>query len=466
VWYVIQRGTITRRIDAYSNQPHFRRLFEKIHNTGHRIATFKEVSEGCIFSGTTPLAKGNAYVEPPLGVRFVRSGEITSEGNITAESAVHISTFIHDGTMKSSQLKRGDLLIAIVGATIGSVGIYDDDKPANINQAIAVARLYDKGIYREFACWYLQSNLGQRLLDFFKRPVARANINLEEIGDIPLIIPSLKKQEEILSVMDKVKAERRKKLAEADTLLSGLDDYLINILGLKCPVKDERKIFAVRHKAISTRFDPNFHLPAFAQSLRMLTMNKSMPLGMVTKFSDEMRRPEKKEEPTFRYIEISNVNIVTGEAQAIETLVAEAPSRARMAVHTGDIIVSLTRPHYGAIAQITTELDGCIASTGFAVIRGVDESKISIDYLWCILRTKICLSQMLQRASGGNYPAITESELAKVLIFVPDKAIQTVIVAEVHRRRNKARYLRANAESGWQAAKHWFEEQLLGPIQP
>ncbi len=72
---------------------------------------------------------------------------------------------------------------------------------------------------------------------------------------------------------------------------------------------------------------------------------------------------------------------------------------------------------------------------------------------------------MLQRASGGNYPAITESELAKILIPIPDKAVQEAIATEARRRREEARRLRTEAEAGWEAAKHWFEEQLLGPAQ-
>ncbi|MDP2785526.1 MAG: hypothetical protein Q8O38_13175 [Sulfurimicrobium sp.] len=44
--------------------------------------------------------------------------------------------------------------------------------------------------------------------------------------------------------------------------------------------------------------------------------------------------------------------------------------------------------------------------------------------------------------------------------------IQATIAAEARRRRDEARRLRAEADSGWQAAKHWFEEQLLGPVQP
>jgi hypothetical protein len=73
---------------------------------------------------------------------------------------------------------------------------------------------------------------------------------------------------------------------------------------------------------------------------------------------------------------------------------------------------------------------------------------------------------MLQRASGGNYPAITEPELAKVLIPTPELAVQEAIAVEARRRRHEVRRLRAEAEGDWQSAKRCFEQQLLGPAQP
>lgn len=123
------------------------------------VSTFAELASS-IISGSTPLAKGNAYVEPPVGVRFIRSGEITEDGAITDTSEIHISQIVHDGALKRSQLQTGDLLIAIVGATIGAAGVYSRDEPANINQAIAAVRLQEGAIRREFALWYLHSTLG------------------------------------------------------------------------------------------------------------------------------------------------------------------------------------------------------------------------------------------------------------------------------------------------------------------
>ena len=78
----------------------------------------------------------------------------------------------------------------------------------------------------------------------------------------------------------------------------------------------------------------------------------------------------------------------------------------------------------------------------------------------------MCLLQMLQRASGGNYPAITEAELAKVLVPVPTLEVQETIAAAARCRGNEVRRLGAEAVADWEAAKGWFEAQLLGPDQP
>ncbi|MEG4579413.1 restriction endonuclease subunit S [Microcoleus sp. MON1_C5] len=207
---------IGERIDPYSNKPYFQKLFNAIQNSPHNVLTLINLSIR-IFSGTTPLAKGEAYVDPPNGVRFIRSGEITTEGTVTPTSEVHISDEIHTGKMKSSQLQKGDLLIAIVGATIGAVGIYNLDEPANINQAIASVRLSNNEVLGEYICWYLRSSIGQRLLDYFKRPVARANINLAEVGEIPIIIPDLQIQETVLTEVYNRRSEAQRLRSEAET---------------------------------------------------------------------------------------------------------------------------------------------------------------------------------------------------------------------------------------------------------
>ena len=282
------------------------------------------------------------------------------------------------------------------------------------------------------------------------------------LEELPFPKFSEARQNELTTAMDAARSERKARLAEADALLAGLDGFLLDALGIRPPPEDFRHAFAVYRRGAQQRFDPHFHSPEFALVQEMLSQTQCESLGSIATFSKEIWRPQDHEQPTFRYVEINTVDPKTGEAHWNDVPTDEAPSRARMAVRADDTIVSLTRPHHGSIAHLGAEFDGCVASTGFAVIREVAKH-VRRDYLWCVLRAQFCLSQMLQRASGGNYPAITEQELANIIVPVPNWEIQDIIATEVHRRRNAAARLHAEAEANWQAAKQWFEEQLLEP---
>ena len=75
-----------------------------------------------------------------------------------------------------------------------------------------------------------------------------------------------------------------------------------------------------------------------------------------------------------------------------------------------NIAISTTHPHRGAVVQINTL--NIIASTGFSVICEID-SRINEEWFLYSLLSNSILQQMLQRSSGGNYPAIVEDEIKK-----------------------------------------------------
>ena len=326
-----------------------------------------------------------------------------------------------------------------------------------------VLRLRDDRVSAKFVLEFVSQETLRRVATYaFTGSAGQQRVPATFLENLPFPELSGTLQIELVAMMDAAREERRAKLAEADALLAGIDDFLLDALGIAPPpAEDTRRVFAVRGQAAIDRFDPHFHTPDFARIEGMLSQAHCEPLGSVVTLSKETWKPQDHKQPTFRYIEISTVSPQTGEAHWNDVPTAEAPSRARMQVRAHDIIVSLTRPHHGSIAHLGPEFDGCIASTGFAVIRNVSEH-VDREYLWCILRAKFCRQQMLQRASGGNYPAITEPELEKILVPVPDAATQSYIAGEIRQRRDAARRLRAEAEAGWAAAKERFEVELTG----
>ncbi|KUG25515.1 type i restriction-modification system, specificity subunit s [hydrocarbon metagenome] len=187
--------------------------------------------------------------------------------------------------------------------------------------------------------------------------------------------------------------------------------------------------FILNYTAIQSRLDPHFYSPNFSRAQHLLKEVESVPLGELIEFSSESWNQEDYFDDLFPYIEISEIDIETGCIKNISTLLkSEAPSRAKKIVRENDIIVSTTRPSRGAISLIDSSKDGFIASTGFAVLRDFKIEGILRKYFFYILRNEQTLNQFMQRSSGGNYPAITEDEMKKVLIPVPSESIQKRIV--------------------------------------
>lgn len=194
--FTITRKTIDNRWDPYYSQNYFREAFAALESCNYPIVNLKSIAK-LITSGITPKSGGDAYTEDKeIGVPFVRSGNISIEGELAFDDLLYLKPEIHEKLMRSSQLQKNDILIAIVGATIGQVGIYPYDSEANINQAIALVRLKD-GYNVQFIKELIKSSIGQLSLNRLKRPVARANINLEEISKIKVVLPPLEKQQEI-----------------------------------------------------------------------------------------------------------------------------------------------------------------------------------------------------------------------------------------------------------------------------
>lgn len=215
-------------------------------------------------------------------------------------------------------------------------------------------------------------------------------------------------------------------------------------------------------KKLETRLDPHFYLPNFKALIDNIRKTKNAQLGNLIEFSKETWNQKDGFENEFPYIEISEIDLSSGNINNVSMVpISEAPSRAKMVVRTNDIIVSTTRPHRGAISLIGADKDGYIASTGFAILRNLKTDLVSKEYLYYILRTQICLQQMLQRSSGGSYPAITAEELKNIYIPIPDIAIQQEIVNDIKAFIENAEQLKADAKTDFEIAKQKIEALIL-----
>lgn len=203
------------------------------------------------------------------------------------------------------------------------------------------------------------------------------------------------------------------------------------------PDANDLCVFAIRRGKLENRIDPHFCLPKFQIIIEHIKARDYTQLGKVAAFSKETTDFCEFADGKFDYLEISGVAIGTNTYKTVVTAVADAPSRAKMKTQKGDIVISTTRPHRGAIAEICD--NNVIASTGFSIIRDVDSS-INKKWLLYVLLSDICLQQMLQRSSGGNYPAIIEDEIKNIylpIVSYPKQLALVELLQEKLQKRNQ-----------------------------
>lgn len=287
-------------------------------------------------------------------------------------------------------------------------------------------------------------------------------LQTEDVENLIVPVPPIEIQERISWKIKKALSEKSNIEANANKIILSVDNTIAHKIGFEFPKTEVKNTFSFKFSAFENRLDPHFYLPNFKALLDNIRKPKNAQLGDLVEFSKETWNQKDGFENEFPYIEISEIDLSSGRINNISLVpISEAPSRAKMVVRENDIIVSTTRPHRGAISLIEKDKDGFIASTGFAILRNLKTAEISKEYLFYMLRTQICLLQMLQRSSGGSYPAITAEELKNIYLPIPDKEIQQEIVKDIKAFIQQAEILKTDAKLEFEKAKQEIEKMII-----
>ena len=186
------------------------------------VVRLGELSE-LITKGASPSWQGFSYTDDSSQTLFVTS-ENVREGFLDLSSPKYIEDGFND-KQNRSMIYKGDFLINIVGASIGRAAQFNLECKANMNQASALVRINDNRIMDKYLLVYLNSDKAQRMYDSMKSDTGRANLSLQDINDLTIMLPPLDMQieyETFVHQVDKSKAVVQKALDEAQTLFDSL----------------------------------------------------------------------------------------------------------------------------------------------------------------------------------------------------------------------------------------------------
>lgn len=457
--FAVRRGETSGRLDPnfIFNKPDFSRQ-------RYAILPLASVRED-VFQGVT-IKPGDSEDPIVLKVKNIRGDEGFDFSNV--EHARDVP--------ERKKLRPGDLISPFIGEAIRQINfaIFNvTEGQYTVDGNTGVIRPNRVKVSPEYLQNWFQSSFGSqqilRLIGGGGVPFLGAHNVAKLVVAVP---PDTKTQDRLTAAMDAARETRRAKLAEADALLAGLDGFLLATLGLTPLPEDDRKVFAVHLGEVERKqIGANLYAPALRVYLRALSSGS---------FSTRKLRDEVAVNPTVSFEGITETSLVSFvPMEAVE-------DKASGGVRLQDRKLSEVKKGYTPFAEgdvlwakITPCMENgksCVArgltnkvgfgSTELHVLRPLSE-RVTAEYIHEFISQSALRSVARFAFTGSAGHQRVPAEFLEQLPFpVPSLSIQEQIATEARRCRKEACRLRTEAEAGWQAAKHWFENELLTPVNP
>ena len=175
-----------------------------------------------ITKGESPKWQGFDYQDN--GVQFITS-ENVRWGKLDVSDPKFIPQGFHD-QLKRSQLAEDDVLINLVGASVGRTCIVPRSQlPANVNQAVAVISVDQSRLTPTFWLHQILAESSQQKLLGNVVESARANISLTNVKEHQIILPELSRQKhwsELIVNQNRLESSVTKSKDEIEVLFDSL----------------------------------------------------------------------------------------------------------------------------------------------------------------------------------------------------------------------------------------------------
>jgi restriction endonuclease S subunit len=439
IYSIIQKSQLegAHRLDAEYYQPEYLKIAENL-----RCSPYRKLSE--VVSNIINGDEIREYVDED-GLPYLRVSDI-KEFFIDLSSVVYISK--ESKIKQNIKLREGDILLS----RSGSLGIAAVAMPDLSNSIISshLMRIPVKNINPYFLVAFLNSKFGKSQIMQRNNGAVVPEINHPSLRELIVPIFPEEKQREIENLVKSAYG----KIQESNKIYFQAEDLLLAELGLKDFKIVEDLSFVVNLSDIkfSHRFDSDYFQPKYEKLVKIIKKNHCEQLGMITKRVKIKINPDLNK--LYRYIEISDINVGSGDANFNEIIGRELPPNARIPIKGGELLISKVRPTRNAISILPINFNqNFICSTAFSVFNVEDILK---EYLFVILRSFIGRLQFEKPTTGTEYPTITDEDVENIVIPILPKFTQQKI-ADLVRKSHEAR---KRAKELLEEAKHKVEKMI------
>jgi len=412
------------RIDAEYYDPFYLSQIKKL--ISHNWMPLKKLLKEPIYNGFD-----YRHFEE-TGLPYVRVGNI-KDFTIYLEETVKVNP---PKIPKKILLELEDILLTRKG-TVGEVAIIHSEnlKKVIISSEIMKLSPDNSKIDPYYLMIFLKSYFGELQITQNIHGIAHVSITQEALENIKIPISSNSFQKFIEKLVLKAYEEHQK----AEQLYKQAEGILLEELGLKNWKTKTKKIkiggqefegeenISIRmlSDVIKTdRMDAEYWEPKYDDIENIIKNYKNGYdyLPNLVEVSKEKIRIQK--DKIYHYIELADINPNLGVVnQTKEIIGKDLPSRARMKVKKGYVIMSSVKGSIDKIALIDFEKDNLVASTGFFVFKEKFLNKETLLVLLKILSKKY----LIREAQGAILSAIPYDSLNRIILPKINQQIQQKI---------------------------------------
>ncbi len=408
--------------------------------------------------------KSEAYLH--AGIPFIRISDLR-DWIIDDSELIYISKEDHT-RLRSSRLQVGDLVLSKVGNTIGVVSIVTDEiGECNISENNIGIRLPNSLSLekKRFILAFLNSNPGQTQILRAVSGNAQPKLNVSDIENVKVAIFDSQ-----LNPISELIAESISLIQMSKNLYHKAEKILLSELSL-LDWKPKHQLSFVKNFSDSEtadRIDAEYFQPMYDELIEKVMQygNGHKAVDESVKIKDRNFTP--KDEVSYKYIELANISANGHINGFIEAMGKDLPTRARLKVNTGDVIVSSIEGSLSSIALINGDLDNALCSTGFYV---VNSDIFNSETLLVLLKSPLGQLQLKKGCSGTILTAINKEEFKRVLLPRISESIQEQIkqkISEMYKAKSTSKKLLDIAkrsveiaiEQGEEEAQKWINEQI------
>lgn len=457
--FLVNYVNLDGRYDPFCYIPQLVELDDLIKSkTKHRLKYFSIYHA----SGATPKKDNpDNYSDKEHGIPFIRVQNLSITGELDLKNLVYISKNTHEGLLRRSQIKEYDLLVKITGVgRMAVASVVPKGFEGNINQHIVLIRTGSKELSENIAA-FLNLDSVEKIASKRSTGGTRPALDYNALFSIPII-----NNRNIYEKINLAVLSKKQKEAEMQSLLNGIDDYLLGELGIELPEPKndtiQSRLFLHKFYEISgNRFDAGYHHKIkliFSQTTDFPITSLNNLIMCSPQYGANECAIDGEQGITHRYIRITDIDEY-GNLKNDSWKTAEKIEDKYM-LNYNDLLFARS----GSVGKAYLHKDiSCRAIFAGYLIRFIlNTKKVNPDFIFYYCHSKfykMWVDAIHRPAVQSN---INSEEYKSLPIILPPLEKQNEIANNITAIRKKAKQLQKEADEKFEETKKELEAMILG----